>query len=384
MPEIIYNKKFRSIVSQLALIVVLSIVGYIFVSNAIENLNRLGITSGFDFMFSRAGYDIYSPYIDYSPESLHLDAYYVGLLNTLAITVFGIIIASVLGFIMGVLRLGDNWIVSKLIYWIVEFSRNVPVLIWIVIWYFGVFLQLPSSRQAINIADSAFISNRGLYLPSPEFQDGAILILIALIAGIVGKVIYTRNAKKIQDKTGEQKPIFKVSVALILGLPIIAYFVAGSPVEWSIPALKGFNFKGGMALKPEFVALLMGLSVYTASNIAEIVRSGIVAVSTGQTEASKSLNLTNSQMMKMIIIPQALRVIIPPLTSQYLNLMKNSSLAIAIGYMDITATTGGITLNQTGQAIECIVIIMATYLTLSLIISAIMNYINKKVQIVER
>ena len=380
----INNKKTRAILNQAGLILLLAFGFYYFTDNAIENLNRLGITSGFDFMFSRAGYDLNSPFIEYTSDSRHLDAFYVGLLNTLKVTIIGIFLASVLGFLMGILRLSNNWIVSKVIYAIVEFSRNVPVLIWIVIWYFGVFLQLPAIRQALNIGDVVFVSNRGLYVPSPEFQPLAIGMLFALIVGIIIKVVYTRRAKVLQDETGKQSPVFLVSTALIVGLPLVAYFVLGQPIEWSIPELKGFNFKGGMALKPEFVALLMGLSVYTASNIAEIVRAGIISVKQGQTEASMSLNLNNSQTMRMIIIPQALRVIIPPLTSQYLNLMKNSSLAIAIGYMDITGTTGGITLNQTGQAIECIVIIMAVYLTLSLIISAIMNYINKRVQIVER
>ncbi|MFL2659709.1 MAG: amino acid ABC transporter permease [Alphaproteobacteria bacterium] len=384
MFDIFYNKKFRSIASQFTLILFLVVVFYYFINNAIINLDRLGITSGFDFLFSRAGYDAYSPFFKFTSDSLHIDAYFVGLLNTLSVSILGIFIATILGFIMGVLRLSNNWLVSKLVYLVVEFKRNVPVLIWIIIWYFGVFLQLPSAKKAININDSIFISNRGLYFPSPVFSEGAIAILIAFIGAIIINFFYVKRAKKIHIKTGKQSPIFLVSLLLIIGLPVVTYFVTNQPIEWVIPELKGFNFKGGMALKPEFVALLMGLAVYTSAHIAEIVRAGILSVPKGQIEAGMSFNITRNQMMKMVVIPQALRLIIPPLTSQYLNLMKNSSLAVAVGYMDLTATTGGITLNQTGQAIECILMIMGTYLLLSLLISAIMNYVNKKVQLVER
>ncbi len=378
------NKKVRAFVIQsIVLLVVLFLAKY-FSGNVIENLQRLGITSGFDFLESRAGYDLYSPFLAYTADSSHMEAFYVGLLNTLVISVMGVFLATVVGFLLGVLRLSDNWLVAKTVYCIVEFTRNVPVLIWIVIWYFGVFLQLPSPRKAINIYDMIFVSNRGLYLPSPEFIAGSSAILIAFIGAIVIKMIYTRRAKVIQDATGKQSPVFLVSVGIILILPLIAYFLAGQPIEWSIPALKGFNFKGGMALKPEFVSLLMGLSVYTACNIAEIVRAGILSVSGGQGEAARALSLTKSQTMKMIIIPQALRVIIPPLNSQFMNLAKNSSLAIAVGYVDVVATIGGVTLNQTGQALECIAIVMVTYLILSLIISTVMNFVNRKVQIVER
>lgn len=384
MFDIFYNKKFRSIASQFTLILFLVVVFYYFINNAIINLDRLGITSGFDFLFSRAGYDAYSPFFKFTSDSLHIDAYFVGLLNTLSVSILGIFIATILGFIMGVLRLSNNWLVSKLVYLVVEFKRNVPVLIWIIIWYFGVFLQLPSAKKAINIYDSIFISNRGLYFPSPVFIEGSIAILIAFIGAIIINFFYVKRAKKIHIKTGKQSPIFLVSLLLIIGLPVVTYFVTNQPIEWVIPELKGFNFKGGMALKPEFVALLMGLAVYTSAHIAEIVRAGILSVPKGQIEAGMSFNITRNQMMKMVVIPQALRLIIPPLTSQYLNLMKNSSLAVAVGYMDLTATTGGITLNQTGQAIECILMIMGTYLLLSLLISAIMNYVNKKVQLVER
>ena len=379
------SKKTRSIITQV--LVLLAVIGGFsyFVNNAIINLNKLGIASGFDFLFTQSGYDLYSPFLEYTSESYHIEAFYVGILNTLLVSILGIFLATVLGFLMGVIRLSDNWIASSTVYAIVEFTRNVPVLIWIVIWYFGVFLQLPSPRNgAINIMDMAFISNRGLYVPAPVFQPLFWGVFIAFVVGIVLTVLYNRKAKIKKDETGQESPVWTVGLLSIIGLPVIVYYALGAPLEWSIPVLKGFNYKQGMALKPEFVSLLMGLSVYTAASIAEIVRAGILSVDKGQHEAAKSLNLTKSQTMKMIIIPQALRVIIPPLNSQYLNLAKNSSLAMAIGYVDVVSTIGGITLNQTGQAIECIAIVMITYLTLSLLISMIMNYINKRVQIVER
>ena len=231
---------------------------------------------------------------------------------------------------------------------------------------------------------SIFLSNRGLYVPKAEFQTGAIVILGAFLIGLYLQYRYVKKSKQIQNETGQQKPVFRMGILYVIGLPVVAYFLSGQPVDWSYPALRGFNFRGGMALKPEFVSLLVGLSVYTAANIAENVRSGIESVPKGQIEAGKSLNLSQAQLMKKIVIPQALRVIIPPLNSQYLNLVKNSSLAIAIGYTDVVATIGGITLNQTGQALECISIIMGTYLVMSLIISSTMNYINKRVQITTR
>ncbi len=378
------NKKTRAALTQISLVGLVLLGFAYFIRNASMNLEKLGIASGFDFLWTRAGYDLYSPILKYTSDSLHINAYFVGLINTILVSLLGIFLATVLGFVMGIIRLSNNWLASKTVYCIVEFTRNVPVLVWIVIWYFGVFLQLPSAKQALNIGDTVFISNRGMYVPSPEFQPLAWGILIALVGGIMGKIIYTRRAKKIQDATGKQSPVFAISLICIIALPLAVYYLLGQPVEWSVPALKGFNFKGGVALKPEFIALLMGLSVYTAANIAEIVRAGIESVNKGQYEASMSLNLTNQHRIRMIIIPQALRVIIPPLNSQYMNLMKNSSLAIAIGYVDVVATIGGITLNQTGQALECIAMVMATYLILSLCISVIMNIVNRRVQIVER
>ncbi len=378
------NKKSRSIATQGLLIVFLSIAAIYLIDNVSKNLAKLGIASGFDFLLTRAGYDAYSPFLHFTSDSTHLMAYFVGLLNTIVVSLTGIILATLLGFMMGILRLSDNLLVNKTVYWIVEFTRNVPVLVWIVIWYFGVFLQLPSPRKSFEIVDIIFVSNRGLYVPKPEFLSGSLVIFGLFILGLVSYYIYRRQTKAKQYEQSGHQSSFWIGTALIIGLPCLGFLFVENAVNWSVPVLKGFNFRGGVALKPEFVALLMGLSLYTSASIAEIVRAGILAVPKGQIEASKSLNLTTWQTNKMIIIPQALRVIIPPLNSQFMNLTKNSSLAIAIGYVDVVATIGGITLNQTGQALECIAVVMATYLILCLLISIFMNFVNRQVQVVER
>ena len=382
--KVINNKKNRAYFAQTSLVIVLFAIFAYLAGNAIENLERQGIASGFGFLDMRAGFDMKESLISYSAESTYARAYLVGLVNTLQIAVMGIILASILGFLVGVARLSSNWLVARMAYWYVELNRNVPVLLWIIVWYFAIFLQLPVPKKAIEIGDSIFLTNRGLYLPSPEFLDNFIYVFVTFVLGVVAFVWYRRWAKRIQNDTGQQKPILVVALGLMVVLPVLVFVALGSPVTFDYPALKGFNFKGGMTLSPPFTALWIALSVYTSAAIAEAVRSGILSVSKGQTEASYSVNLTPRQTMWMIIIPQALRVIIPPLNSQYMNLAKNSSLAIAVGYMDITGVMGGVVLNQTGQALECMAAVMATYLILSLSISVIMNMINKRVQIVER
>ena len=382
--QIINNKRIRAYTAQIALLLTLILGTLYLASNAIINLERQGIASGFDFLWFRAGFDIYSQFLEYSADSPYYQAYFVGLLNTVLVAVFGIILATIIGFIVGVARLSDNWLVEKTAYWFVEITRNIPVLVWIVIWYYGVFLQLPTVRQSINISDSIFLNNRGLYLPKPEFGDNFVFVAATLIIGIIGFIIYRMYANKTQVKTGKQLPFWRIFIGTVFIAPLFVFFLVGTPMSFEYPALKGFNFKGGMVLIPEFTALLVALSLYTAASIAELVRGGIISVSKGQTEAALSLNLTPKQTMNKIIIPQALRVIIPPLNSQYLNLTKNSSLAVAVGYMDVANTMGGTILNQTGQALECMFFVLMTYLALSLIISTIMNRVNKSVQIVER
>lgn len=296
----------------------------------------------------------------------------------------GIILATVLGFVIGIARLSSNWLVSRFAAIYIEIFRNIPLLLQIFFWYFAVLQALPSPRQSISLGEAIFLNVRGLFFPKPVFEAGSAFIFAALFAGIIATIFIGVWARNKQKLTGQQTPMGRIALALIVGLPALVYFVSGMPVSAEYPALKGFNYQGGISIIPELAALLVALSIYTAAFIAEIVRSGINAVSHGQTEAAMSLGLPRTRTLKLIIIPQALRIIIPPLTSQYLNLTKNSSLAMAIGYPDLVSVFAGTTLNQTGQAIEIIAMTMGVYLTLSLVTSALMNIYNKKVALVER
>jgi len=354
--------------------------------NVVINLENVGKEFSFDFLSWPAAYDIgFSPFLDYTNKSTHLEAGVVGLLNTLLIAFWGCILATVLGFILGIMRLSRNWLVSKISYVFVEFVRNVPVLIHILAIYSLVVTLLPPAKKAIDIGGEAFfLSNRGFYVPSPVFESGAGIVGFVILISIALVIGFKRWAKRTQDQTGRIYPILWISLALLIVLPAIAFVATGMPLSWDVPALKGFNFKGGMAIKPEFLALWLALSYYTSCFIAEIVRAGILAVSHGQTEAAHALGLKSNRTLQLIIIPQALRIIVPPLCSQYLNLTKNSSLAIAIGYMDITATLGGISLMQTGKEMETMMIVMGVYLVISLTISSFMNWFNHRIKLTAR
>jgi general L-amino acid transport system permease protein len=308
----------------------------------------------------------------------------VGLLNTGLVAITGIIMATIVGFTGGVLRLSNNWLVSRLVYCWVEITRNVPVLLQILLWHGIIVHSLPRPKQALEPMSGFFLSNRGFAIPSPQFEPAFWTVVIAFVVGLAGAIWFTRYAHKVQEATGKIYPVVWINLGLIIGLPVVVFFLAGVPVELDWPALKGFNFKGGVTVRPEFMALWFALSFYTGAFITEIVRAGIQAVSHGQTEAASALGLRSSWTMRLVILPQALRVIIPPLISQYLNLTKNSSLAIAVGYMDIVATMGGITLNQTGRALESMSIVLSIYLLISLGISGVMNWYNKRVALVER
>ena len=334
---------------------------------------------GFDFLNIAAGYDISIRLIPFSSEDTHLRAYFVGLLNTLMIAVCGCILATILGFLVGIIRLSSNWLFRNIAYVYVEFTRNVPVLLQIIL-YYSILLNLPKIKQAFVIFDTFYLTNRGLFSPSPIFKEGFSIVFWSFIFAIIFSILLKRFLKKKQEQTGKQYPIFLINSAIIIFIPILLFYVMGMPLEFDSPVLKGFNFKGGMVIRPEFLGMLFGLSIYTAAFISETVRSGIISVSKGQREASQALGLKSSFVMRLIIIPQALRVIIPPLTSQYLNLTKNSSLGIAIGYADLVHGFGGISLNQTGRAIEIMLIVMLTYLSISLTISLFMNLYNKSVQ----
>ncbi|MBK8509153.1 MAG: amino acid ABC transporter permease [Candidatus Competibacteraceae bacterium] len=378
------NPQTRAILFQIIALIVAIAVGLYIFNNTQHNLRRLGIASGFDFLASPSGFDIIQTLIPYSPTASYGRVFWVALLNTLLVSALGVVLATVLGFVIGIARLSKNWLVSRLALVYIETFRNIPLLLQIFFWYFAVLRAMPAPRQSLNLGDALFLNIRGLYLPAPQFQPGFGWVLAAL-AVAVGAVWHLRRwAHRRQMATGQQFPTASVSLALLLGLPLLAYWLAGSPLAWQFPELQGFNFRGGWVVIPEMASLLLALSIYTAAFIAEIVRAGIQAVSHGQTEAALSLGLHSGQTLRLIILPQALRVIIPPLTNQYLNLTKNSSLAAAIGYPDLVSSFAGTVLNQTGQAIECIAITMAVYLTISLLISLLMNAYNRRVALVER
>ncbi len=378
------DRRWRAVFIQiLALAGLFAFFAYI-VNNTINNLANLGIETGYGFLNDPSSYDISQTLIDYDSRSSHGRATIVGILNTALIAFCGIITATILGFTVGVLRLSGNWLISRIMYCYVEFTRNVPLLLQILLWHALVVHSLPRPKNALEPFSGIFLSNRGLVLPGPEFGSGSWLIFAAIAAAIAGGIAFSRYAKGIQEASGKHYPVIWVGLGLIVVLPLLAYFAAGQPVSLNWPALRGFNFKGGLTITPEFLALWFALTIYTASFISEIVRSGIQSVSHGQTEASYALGIHPSWTMRLVILPQALRVILPPLISQYLNLTKNSSLAIAVGYMDIVATIGGISLNQTGRALECMSIVLAIYLAFSLSISLAMNWYNKRVALVER
>jgi len=379
-----YDKETRSVIIQIiAAALIISFFAYI-INNAVTNLAAIGKDINFGFLWQNASYDINQTLIEYSSTSSHFKAMIVGLINTLLVAVAGIFLATILGFLLGIMRLSSNWLTQKIAYVYIEYIRNVPVLLHILLLYGVILNALPRPKSSYILNDTFFLNNRGLQMPSPEFESLFWVVAAFLVGGLAFSFWFKRYAKKIQDATGKIYPVGMISIGAIVLLPMAVYFLIGSPIVWDVPALKGFNFKGGIVLRPEFIALWLALSLYTAAFIGEIVRAGIIAISHGQTEAAQALGLSNSFILKLVVIPQALRVIIPPLTSQYLNLAKNSSLALAIGYMDVVATIGGISLNQTGREMECMLIVMAIYLAMSLLISSVMNWYNDRIQLVER
>ncbi len=379
------NQKYRSVFIQIITMVVLFAVLGLIGKNVATNLEIAGKDFSFGFLNYPAGYDItFQPFIPYTPTDTHFDAAIIGILNTLLVAVSGVILASILGFTMGILRLSNNWLISRLVYVFLEFTRNVPILLHI-LFVHSIFLYVfPVPKRAISISDTFFFSNRGILIPSPVFEDGFGYVWTVLLIAIAIVAVFVYLAKKNQDETGKIYPIFTISLAILFCLPLFTFFVSGAPLSWEIPVLKGFNFKGGTSILPEYIALTFALSYYTSCFIAEIVRGGILAISHGQTEAADALGLSPNKTLQLVVIPQALRVIIPPLASQYLNLTKNSSLAIAIGYMDVVATIGGISLMQTGKEMETMIIVLLTYLFFSLIISGFMNWFNSRMSLVER
>ncbi|MDE2578583.1 MAG: amino acid ABC transporter permease [Hyphomicrobiales bacterium] len=353
-------------------------------SNALDNMARRGIPTDFSFWNKPASFDINQSLISYSAASENGRAFWVGLLNTLLVAAIGVVLSTIVGFAVGAARLSKSWLVAKLATIYVETIRNVPLLLQLLFWYNAVLKPLPAPRNSVSIFNTLFLNNRGLFMPQPLPQAGFGAVWLALAAGIAAALALRFYARKRQRETGAQTPVGPLSVALIIGLPLIVYFMAGRPLAFDIPKLKGFNFDGGMRLTPEFVALELGLTLYTASFIAEIVRAGILAVPKGQSEAAAALGLRPGPTRKLVIVPQAMRVIIPPLTSQYLNLIKNSSLAVFIGYPDLVQVFAGTVLNNTGAAVQIICITMAVYLFISLVTSFAMNLYNKRMALKER
>tara|TARA_B100001248_G_scaffold246301_1_gene216790 strand:+ start:537 stop:1700 length:1164 start_codon:yes stop_codon:yes gene_type:complete len=378
------DERFRSIFFQTLVVGLFALGIFFIVQTTAYNLEKRNIATGWRFLSDPAGFDIsFSPFLEFKSTDTHLKVYFVGVLNTLLVSITGCIAATILGFLVGIIRLSSNWLLSRISYIYVEFTRNVPLLLQIILWY-SILIQLPRVKQSLQVLDVFYISNRGLYSPRPIFESGFTYIFIAIILALISSFFIRRWAKKRQDLTGDQYPVFYTSFGLIFIIPLILFFILGSPMSFEYPEMKGFNFKGGLVIRPEFIAMFLALSIYTAAFISETVRAGILSVTKGQREASAALGLKQSWIMRLIIIPQALRVIVPPLTSQYLNLTKNSSLGIAVGYADLVHGFGGISLNQTGQAIECMVIVMATYLTISLTISFFMNIYNRSIQFKEK
>ncbi len=377
------DPKVRSIGVQAILVLVVAYFAWTIFNNTVANLREANIASGFGFLDTTAGFDLSFTLIPYSESSTYGQAVMVGILNTLLVAVCGVIAATIVGFVVGVMRLSKNWLVAKVAEVYIEIMRNIPLLIQIFIWYKVVLAALPHPRDAVSVGGTIFLSNRGITIPKFIWGEGAWLIGVGFLAALVIAWLVRRWAKARQEATGQQFPVFLTSLGLIIGLPLLIYLLAGRPLSFEFPEQGNFNLKGGVGLVPEFAALFAALTIYTAAFIAEIVRSGILAVNKGQTEASYALGLRPGQTLRLNIIPQAMRVIIPPLASQYLNLTKNSSLAVAIGFPELVAA-GGTVLNQSGQAVEIIAIWMAVYLTLSLLTSAFMNWFNSKMKLVER
>ena len=386
------DTRYRGTSLQVITFIIFVAVFFWLIDNTLKNLALLGKDVSFNFLFLRAGYDINQRLIPYSSDSTHGRAAVVGILNTLLVAFVGCVIATILGLFVGILRLSKNWLVAKLMSAYIEGFRNVPVLLWIVM-VFALLTEFTPAPKAFKGADpqatmlffdSVAITNRGTYFPAPILNEGAYWVIFIFILSVFAVIFLKRYADKLKRETGKDFPTFLVSIAILIFPSTILFFALGSPISLEYPYLKGFNFKDGIHLRNSFLALTLALALYTSAFIAEIVRAGIMAISKGQTEAASSLGLRPNKIMNLIILPQALRIIVPPLISNYLNLTKNSSLAIAVGYMDVRGTLGGITLNQTGRELESMLLLMGFYLCVSLLISSVINYYNRSFQIVVR
>ena len=380
-----YTRSLSNIAIQVAIVVVIAGLVYGALVDATQNLARAHIASGFGFWNNTAGFDISQTLIAYSASTSTFGrAFWVGLLNTLVVAAIGIVLTTVLGFIVGLARLSNNWLVARLAGGYVELVRNVPLLLQLFFWYNAVLKSLPQLRGSVTLPGGGILNNRGLFLPRPEFGPNFSVVITALLVGIAAAIALVVFANRRRDRTGEEVPTMWPVVGLIVVLPLAAFALAGFPLGFSIPQLGRFNVSGGVEIIPEFAALVLALTVYTAAFIAEVVRAGVLAVSAGQIEAAQALGLRSGATLRLVVLPQAMRVIVPPLTSQFLNLIKNSSLAVAIGYPDLVQIFAGSVLNITGQAVEVIAITMGVYLAISLFTSFLMSLYGRATAIAER
>lgn len=384
MLALLRNQKIRGILFQLLTVIGLVAFLWYIGTNTVANIEQRGIQTGFGFLNGTAGFGIDQSPIAYSEESTHGRVFIVGLLNTLIIAFVGILCATIVGLIIGILRLSRNWLIAKLAKSYVDFFRNIPLLLQILFWYNVVLRAMPNPKQSYNFFDTIFINNRGLYFPQPEYNTTFFVMLTSLFFALCASIALNIWANKRKVITGQDFLVYPFAIGMFIIFPILAYFMGGAHLNFSFPELMGFNFKGGKTLSPEFLALTFALTIYTATFIAEAVRSGIEAVSHGQKEAAASMGFSPYQSLKLVILPQAIRIAIPPIINQYLNLIKNSSLATAVGYPEIVTVFAGTSLNQVGQAIEIISMTMLVYLVISLIVSALLNWFNHKMKIQER
>jgi general L-amino acid transport system permease protein len=382
--DLLYRPEVRQVLFQIILIIALAALFWMIVSNTAANLRRQNIASGFGFWNTTAGFDISQTLIQYTNTSTYGRVFWVGLTNTLLVAAIGVVLATMLGFVMGIARLSRNWLIARLATVYIETIRNIPLLLQLFVWYFAVLKSLPPPRQSLELMGGAVLNLRGLYLPEPLPQPGFEAPLAVLVLGILAAIGLAIWAKRRQRLTGAQFHTGLAALVLIVVLPAAIFFLVGAPLEFDYPTLRGFNYAGGIVVLPELLALLLGLVIYTGAFIAEIVRAGIQGVPKGQHEAANAIGLSTGQTLRLVVIPQAMRIIIPPLTSNYLSLIKNSSLAVAIAYPDLVSVFAGTVLNQTGQAVEVILITMLVYLSLSLITSLLMNWFNARMALIER
>jgi general L-amino acid transport system permease protein len=377
------SKQARGVIYQVLVLSLVAFLVWLLIGNTLANMKARGIQSGFDFLTQTAGFDIGEQITGYDSNQPYWRAFMAGVGNTLRVAVIGVVMTTILGTLLGIGRFSRNALVRGICYAYVECFRNIPVLLQLLMWYLIFTEYLPSIDEAINVGDRFFLSKNGVSFPFPVWSPGYVLAFAGLVAGALAALVYARMAREAFDRSGRARPVLWVSLALLVGGTVIGWLAGGSPWEWQLPVRTEIQVEGGGALSPEYMALLLGLVLYTSAFVAEVVRGGIASVSAGQHEASASLGLSQRLSMRLVILPQALRVIIPPMTNQFLNLTKNSSLAVAIGYPDVVSIANT-SLNQSGRAVECIAIIMLVYLTLSLITSAFMNWFNARAAIQER